>query len=101
MHLGTYRSSNSGSFYAGGGGGGGGASCTGGGCSPCGTGGYGGTNDGNGSNPARNAPGPTPDSSARAGTTNRLVVAVVVLMVNPTSGANGGSGIVVIRYKFQ
>ena len=63
--------SGSATAYAGGGGGGGGANCTGGGCSPCGTGGYGGTNPGNGSNPTRNAPAPSPDGEGRSGTTNR------------------------------
>ena len=91
--------SGSATAYAGGGGGGGGGNCTGGGCSPCGTGGFGGTNDGNGSNPTRNAPAPTPDGTARAGTTNRGGGGGGV-NGNPTSAA-GGSGIVIIRYKFQ
>ena len=80
----TTNISGSPTAYAGGGGGGGGTSpTTGGAASPCGTGGAGANNPGNGS------PGTINTGGAGGGGTDA------------TGGGAGGSGIVIIRYRFK
>jgi len=84
--------------YAGGGGGGAGASCLGGNGSSCLSGGYGGGNPGKPAGGRTGAPPTQPSESTAAGATNKG---------GGGGGSNsgisgaGGSGVVIIRYKFQ
>ena len=83
--------------YAGGGGGGAGSTCFGGAASPCGTGGFG---SGNPSVPNVNPPA-LPQGSAQAGATNRGGGGGGINHSTPGVSGAGGSGIVIIRYKYQ
>ena len=87
--------------YGGGGGAAAGGSATGGGGSPCGSGGFGGANS-SGPSSRTGATPSTPSTDTSAGATNRGGGGGS--MNCGSSGArasNGGSGVVIIRYKFQ
>ena len=87
--------------YSGGAGGSAGATATGGGGSPCGSGGFGGANS-PGPGCRTGAPGPTPSTDSSAGATNRGGGGGSINCGSPGSRAsNGGSGVVIIRYKYQ
>ena len=87
-------------FAGGGGGAAGGSNTAGGGGSPCGTGGYGGANS---SSPATRtgAPPSTPSIDTRTGTINTGGGGGASNTPGGTGSSAGGSGIVIIRYKFQ
>jgi len=87
--------------YGGGGGAAAGGSATGGGGSPCGSGGFGGANS-SGPSSRTGATPSTPSTDTSAGATNRGGGGGSMNCGSSGSRAsNGGSGIVIIRYKFQ